>query len=215
VSWDSGANSHHCLCTKVGGKRWKDMRLVTIFGFLIFIGCRGQSSKNKDFTELRDKLPTIITPLKLPRGFRTLSVVDLPENGILKSIKGKMEKRHLPFPVYGKIFDTEEYISILGVIPTSAGTPVMFVFDNQGNQIDSLVIYHDSSGYVADFTGASQTYNYGQILHDRQIISVDSLVEWDVDIIQGVPFANEKSQRQSTVKRKYRILDNGRIEQVE
>ena len=192
------------------------MRLLTIFGFIIFFSCSGQrSSKNKDFTELRDKLPTILTPLKLPRGLSHLSVVDLPDNEILKGVKRKFEKRYLPFPVFGKLFDTEEYIAILGEIPTSAGTPVMIVFDNQGNQIDSLVIYHDSSGYVADSTGASQTYNYGQILHDKKIISVDSLVEWDVDIIQGVPFANEKSQRQSTVKRKYRILDNGRIEQVE
>ena len=48
----------------VGCKRSNDMRTIITVGLLFCFGCGGQrSQENKDFIELRDKLPKIETPI--------------------------------------------------------------------------------------------------------------------------------------------------------
>lgn len=63
------------------------MRTATIIGLLILLGCGGQSgSLNKDFVELRDKLPKIKTPITFDsNGNLDLISVELTDNELLKS----------------------------------------------------------------------------------------------------------------------------------
>ncbi|MGC4021705.1 MAG: hypothetical protein QM734_07060 [Cyclobacteriaceae bacterium] len=186
---------------------------VIAFIFTVLLSCK--NTTDPSFKELREKLPLIKTPIRVPCGScGGTTDVDLPENKILSNLQKKYNDRTVPFYVDGKVFDTEEYIAIIGQIPAASGVPIILIFDNKGNQIDSLVVSY-GGGYSVDSTGALQSYSYGQILNDKQILSVDSIVQWDVEIIQGVPFPIEKTQTATVTRRRYKILDSGKIKELE
>ena len=178
------------------------MRIITTIGLLFCIGCGGQRSlENKDFAELRDKLPTIQTPVTFDsNGDIDLKSVELTNNGLLKKLK---ERNY--FSVFGKIFESKDFITIVGYIPDDTGTPILVTFDKNGNEISSHAVYETVMGDMGRYTS-----NFVTIDPDRVIHFIDSTVTRQIneDEIPGTDSLTV------TVK-KYKLTDKGTIEIVD
>jgi hypothetical protein len=181
------------------------MRTTIILGLLICIGCGGHNSaENKDFVELRDKLPQIKTPITFNSDSNIdLKSVELPDNGLLK----KLNDRNY-FAVFGKIFETESFIAIIGYIPDDTGTPILVTFDKEGNELGSHVVYETAMGYMGQYSS-----NYITISPNREIHFTDSttILEINADGTDEIPGTDSLIV---TIK-KYRITDMGKIERLD
>jgi hypothetical protein len=182
-----------------------DMRTITILGLLILFGCSGQSSSvNKDFAELRDKLPTIETPISFNSNSHIgLGPADLADNGLLKELK---ERSY--FSVFGKIFESEDFITIIGYIPNDTGTPLLITFDKTGTQTSSYAAYETAMGDMGRYTS-----NFVTIDRDRTIHFIDSTVTRKIneDGTDEIPGTDSLI----VTTRKYRLADKGTIESVD
>ncbi|HOX82273.1 MAG TPA: hypothetical protein PLJ60_05230 [Chryseolinea sp.] len=180
------------------------MRTV-IVGFLFFISCSGQRDKgNKDIAQLRKELPKIATPIEF-NSERMLKYksVELEGNGLINELKAKNY-----FTLLGKVFETENNITIIGYIPDDIGTPILITFDNNGNQISSHAIYETAMGDMGRYT-----VNIVTILPDRQILFIDSTVTRKINAEGTDEIAGSDSV--SVTNRKYQITAKGMIEVVE
>lgn len=181
------------------------MRTITITGLLILFGCSGQSSSvNKDFAELRDKLPTIETPISFNSNTDIgLRPADLADNGLLKDLK---ERSY--FSVFGKIFESEDFITIIGYIPNDTGTPLLVTFDKTGTRTSSYVAYETAMGDIGRYTS-----NFVTIDRDRTIHFIDSTVTRKIneDGTDEIPGTDSLI----VTTRKYRLTDKGTIESVD
>jgi hypothetical protein len=189
----------------VGSKHSDDMRTTIIFGLLICIGCVGQkSAENKDFVELRDKLPQIKTPISFNSDYNIdLKSVELTDNGLLKKLKDRNY-----FSVFGKIFETENFITIIGYIPDDTGTPILVTFDNDGNELDSHVVYETAMGDMGHYSS-----NYVTINPDREIYFTDSTTTRKINA-EGTDEIPGTDSLVVTIK-KYKLTDKGKIERVD
>lgn len=176
-----------------------------IIGLILFLSCCGQREKmNKDISELREKLPKLETPL----GFNSdrmmkLKSIELPDNELIKGLKTKNY-----FTLIGKVFETENNITILGYIPDDIGTPILITYDNEGKELSSHAIYENAMGDMGRYTT-----NIVTILPDRQILFTDSTTTRKIndegtDEIPG-------TDSLSVTHKKYILTDKGTIESVE
>ena len=181
------------------------MKLFTLFGLILFINCTGQiQDKNSDFIELRDKLPIIVTPIVFnSNGDIRIKAVDLPNNKILKELKNKNS-----FSTFGKLFETKDFIAIIGYIPSDSGTPLLITIDNDGNELDSFVIYQ-TVGYDMGYYCS----NFVTINADKSITLIDSLVTRKIneDGSDEIP----ETDSLTVTKSKFYLTDKGKIKKTE
>jgi hypothetical protein len=184
------------------------MRTILALGLLALIGCGRQSSSvNKDFAELRDKLPKIETPITFDssgsKGDVDLKSVELTENGLLK----KLKERNYFIPV-GKIFETEDFITIVGYLPNDTGTPMLVTFDKNGIELSSHMVYETAMGWMGHYTS-----NFVTIDSDRVIHFIDSTVTRRIseDGTNEIPGTDSLT----VTTKKYRLTDKGTIERVD
>jgi len=181
------------------------MRTISTIGLLILFSCGGQSgSVNKDFAELRDKLPTIETPISFnSNGDIGLGPADIADNKLLKNLK---EQSY--FSVFGKIFESEDFITIIGYIPNDTGTPLLVTFDKTGTQTSSWAAYGTAMGDMGRYTS-----NFVTIDRDRTIHFVDSTVTRKInqDGTDEIPGTDSLT----VTTKKYRLTDKGTIESVD
>jgi len=86
---------------------------------------------------MRKQLPQI----QLPATFNSdkkvkYLAIELEGN---QTIKRLIEKNS--FSLLGKLFETENYITILGYLPDNFGSPVVITINNSGREISSHVLY--------------------------------------------------------------------------
>ena len=181
------------------------MRVLTIFGLLIFIGCGGQrSSKNKDFVELSDKLPTIQTPISFNSNTEiNLKAADFPDNEIIKKLRAINY-----FSPFGKLFEDENLMVIIGYIPNDTGTPVIATIDSGGKEIDSHLVYETAMGDMGYYSS-----NYVTIFPDRRICFIDSITTRKINAegTNEIPGTDSLAVKTKT----YKITDKGKIEKVD
>jgi hypothetical protein len=141
------------------------MKTKTI-GLILLLSCCGQREKvNRDISELREKLPKLETPLEFNSDrMMKLKSIELPDNGLIKKLKDQNY-----FTLVGKVFDTEDNVTILGYIPDDIGTPILMTYDNEGNELSSHAIYENAMGDMGRYTT-----NVVTVLPDRQILFTDS-----------------------------------------
>jgi len=176
-----------------------------IIGLILLLSCCRQREKiNKDISEFRKKLPKLETPLEFNSGrIMKLKSIDLPDNEL---IKGLTTKNY--FTLIGKVFETENNITILGYIPDDIGTPILVTYDNEGKELSSHAIYENAMGDMGRYTT-----NIVTILPNRKILFTDSTTtrkinEEGTDEIPG-------TDSLSVVHKKYILTDKGTIESVE
>jgi len=193
------------------------MRLILIICvLLLFESCIGQQKDQKnDLTDLRNKLPLIKTPFGVPQYLVKCESVVLPDNNIISSLRKKFEQRHVTFVLFGKVFESENYLALIGLATSAMGTPIIIVFNSMGDQIDSLAVYPEHHRTIIDSKGLKETFNFAYIYPDKQIISLDSTVYMDVKMIDGKPKELPETQTFSTKTKKFKISDKGKFEQVD
>ena len=178
---------------------------VVAIGLVLLLGCSGQQKKvNRDISELREKLPKLETPMEFNSDrMMKLKSIELPDNALIKKLKDKNY-----FTLVGKVFDTEDNITILGYIPGDIASPVLITYDNDGNELSSHAIYENAMGDMGQYTT-----NIVTVLPDRQILFTDSTTTRKIndegtDEIPG-------TDSLSVTHKKYRLTDKGKIERVE
>jgi len=181
------------------------VRTIIIFGFLICVGCSVQKTdESKDFSELRDKLPQIQTPISFnsDRNF-DLKSVDLPNNLILRTLKNKNY-----FSVFGKVFESTDFIAIIGYIPDDLGSPILVIINREGKEIDAFRPYQTA---VYDI-GYYRT-NFVTINPDKTILFIDSLVtrKLNEDKTNELPGTDSLT----VTKSKFRLTYKGKVEKIE
>ncbi len=181
------------------------MKLLTLLGFILFINCTRQiQDKNSDYIELRDKLPLIVTPIVFnSNGEIRMKVVDLPNNKILKELKNKNS-----FSAFGKIFETKDFIVIIGYIPNDSGTPLLITIDKDGNELDSFVIYQ-----TVGFDIGYYRSNFVTINADNTITLIDSLVTRKINVDRSEEILGTDSL--TVTKSKFNLTDKGKIKKTE
>lgn len=176
-----------------------------IIGLILLLSCCVQREKlNKDIAELREKLPKLETPLKFNSDrMMKLRSIELPDNGLIKKLTDKSY-----FTLVGKVFETEDNITILGYIPDDIGTPILITYDNEGNELSSHAIYENAMGDIGHYTT-----NIVTILPNRLILFTDSTItrkinDQGTDEIPGTDSI-------SVTHKKYRLTDKGLVESVD
>jgi hypothetical protein len=180
------------------------MRLTLIFGLLVCFGCSGQGkSENPDITELRDKLPTIKTPISF-NSKRTIDLksIKLWDNKILKQLR---DKTYLS--VYGKIFETKDFITIIGQVPSDTGSPILVTFDKNGKELGSYMVYENAMGDMGIYTSNFVTIEPNRIINFTDSTVTRKINKEGTNEIPGTDSLTVK-------KKKYRLLDSGKIELV-
>jgi len=181
------------------------MKLLTLFGFILFINCTRQiQNKNSDYMELRDKLPLIVTPIVFnSNGEIRMKVVDLPNSKILKELKNKNS-----FSAFGKLFETKDFITIIGYIPNDSGTPLLITIDKDGNELDSFVICQ-----TVGFDIGYYCSNFVTINADNTITLIDSLVTRKINRDRSEEILGTDSL--IVTKSKFNLTDKGKIKKTE
>ena len=183
----------------------KDMRTITTLVFLIFISCGEQKTvENKGFIELRDKLPIISTPITFNSDDDiNLKSIELVDNELLKGLKQRNY-----FSAFGKIFETENFITIIGYIPSDSGTPILVTIDKDGIEVSSHAIYETVMGDMGRYTSNFVTIDSKRIIHFTDSTLTRQINEEGDDEIPG-------TDALTVTIRKYRITDVGKIENIE
>jgi hypothetical protein len=174
-------------------------------GLVLLLVCCGQPKEvNKDISALREKLPKLETPLEFNSDrMMKLKSIELTDNALIKKLKDKNY-----FTLVGKVFDTENNITILGYIPDDIGTPILITYDKDGNELSSHALYENAMGDMGQYTT-----NIVIVRPDRQILFTDSTTTRKIndegtDEIPG-------TDSLSVTYKKYRLTDKGTIERVE
>jgi hypothetical protein len=175
---------------------------VTGLLLLITFGCQ-QKHKNEDVVQLREQLPFIETPIKFNADIKVkYKTVELNDNVLIK----KLNDRSV-FSLLGKVFESENSITILGYIFDTIGTPILITFDNDGNEVSSYAIFETAKSELG-----YHTYNFVTILPNRQILFTDSTVTRYIDV-DGVEDIERMDSILVTYK-KYLVSETGLIELI-
>lgn len=181
------------------------MRLLKLFGLILLISCNGQSqNENSDFSDLRDNLPIIRTPIVFNSNSDIqLKSVDFPNNQILKELEDKIY-----FSALGKVFESNNHITIIGYIPDDYGTPILITIDKNGNQLESFYLYQS-----VGFDMGHYQSNFVTINSNKTIDLVDSLLTRKIkeDGSNEIPGTDILT----VTKSKFRLTDIGEIENIE
>jgi hypothetical protein len=105
-------------------------------------------------------------------------------------------------------FLTENFITIIGYIPNDTGTPILVTFDNDGNELDSHVVYETAMGDMGHYSS-----NYVTINPDREIYFTDSTTTRKINA-EGTDEIPGTDSLVVTIK-KYKLTDKGKIERVD
>jgi len=143
-------------------------QIITVSVFLLLTSCSELRHINKDVDQMRKQLPQI----QLPATFNSdkkvkYQAIELEGN---QTIKRLIERNS--FSLIGKLFETENNITILGYLPDNFGSPVVITIDNSGQEISSHVLYETAR---AGF-GFHTTSNFVMIRSNRRIMFMDSSV---------------------------------------
>lgn len=172
---------------------------------LLLLSCCGQHQKiSKDISELRDKLPKLETPLEFnsDRMVKWKSI-ELPDNGLISKLKEKST-----FTLIGKVFETQDNITILGYVPTDIGTPILITFDNEGNELSTHLIYENAKRDLGHYTT-----NIVNVLPDKKILFTDSTTTRKINAegTNEIPGTDSVS----VTHKKYKLNSQGTIDRVE
>ena len=141
--------------------------IIILAGFSLLASCSELRHISKDVDQMRKQLPQI----QLPATFNSdkkvkYRTIELEGNQTIKRLIDKNS-----FSLLGKLFETENNITILGYLPDNFGSPVVITIDNNGNEISSHVLFETARtgfGY--------HTSNYVMIRSNRYIMFMDSSV---------------------------------------
>lgn len=186
-----------------------------VFILLIFFSCGRQqtdkldnttmiSHKDTDLYALLDQLPILKTPLTFSSSNQIIKF-DLVVNR--NELSYRISETVPDLNVLGKIYQTEEFIAIIGLILEDNSTPVLRTFDKGGKEIDSFYMYPPSDGSQEYYSTNIVTLN-----ENKEISSIDSVV--DRRIYKERHGKTPREDSLSVTKKTFRVNDQGEIEKI-
>jgi hypothetical protein len=180
-------------------------RTLPIILVALMLGCSSQQSTNfKDFQSFTSQLKPLETPLTFNSYKETkLNLLKIKDDAFINKIR----LEYHGFEVYGKLFETNEFIAILGNIPSDIGSPIIITFDKKGNKIDSYLLYKTAEGDIGIYSG-----NYEVINKDMKINFTDSTItrKLNKEGTDELPGTDSLSVSKET----YQIMSNGKIAKI-
>jgi hypothetical protein len=179
---------------------------IILLSILIFSSCIRNSYEDKtQFHSFLKKLRKIETPVSFnSNDDYQIKLQYLRDDPFFM----KIDSLYGGYGIFGILFETEDFVAILGNIPTATGTPIITTFDSKGNKIETHSIYENVIGDIGIFSS-----NFETIYPDMTISFIDStktlkLNEDGSDIIPGTDSLSVK-------KLKYKINNNGKFLRIE
>lgn len=180
--------------------------ILFILVSLTLSSCSDVSRKDKyDFQSFVDQLKPITTPLIFnSREDYSFNSQPLKDSTFLR----KIQKKHDGFILFGLLFKTNEFIAVLGNLPTDIGSPFILTFDKNGEELDSYLVYKNVIGDMGIYID-----NYVTINPDFQIEQIDSTIRRKINSDGSDEIPGTDSL---TVKlNKYKINQNGKFVMIE
>jgi hypothetical protein len=178
------------------------MRLL-IFGLVILLGCGVQRPETRnDLVALIGRLPTIQTPVTFDSD-KPVSVGVKIDQDVIDSLQIKIPG----YGILGKLFETDDFIAIVGIVPNDTGSPQILIFDTTGKEIDSYLAYGTA--------GADMGFNSKNVVTinpNREILFIDST--WTMKINDERTDIIEGTDSLSVTTEQFRITDAGTIEKI-
>ena len=183
----------------------KHKSLILIF-CLIISGClSNQSPEKTQFQSFIKHLDKIETPISFNSNNEYNLKVQYPKDDPFFI---KIQNEYAGFGVFGLLYETKDFIAILGNIATDTGTPIIITYDKNGTKIDTHAVYENVMGDIGIYV-----HNFGTLLPNMQIEFVDStitrkLTDDGSDEIPGTDSLSVKTK-------KYKIDNSGKFIRTE
>ena len=159
---------------------------------------------NKEFQSFVNQLPQIETPLTFnSKKNKQIESAEIKEN----PFSTKLREEDGCFNILGKLFETKNYIAILGIVPADMAIPVIFTLDKNGNKIDKYFVFKNAQGDMGFYT-----WNIGTIFPDKQIQFIDSTITRKINPegTNEIPGTDSLS----VVTNKYQISEDGKFIEI-
>jgi hypothetical protein len=182
------------------------------YKFLIILNCfiisSCQSNQNQDAKQFRSfikQLNKIETPITFNSNYDyVIKLQYLKTDPFFNNIQNELGG----FGVFGILFETNDFVAILGNIPTDTGTPIIMTFDKTGKKIDSHPVYENVMGDKGIYVQNCET-----ILPNMKMIFIDSTITRKInsDGSDEIPGTDSLF----VTKKSYKIDDTGKIIRTE
>jgi hypothetical protein len=183
-------------------KTTMNKQILLILVSITLLSCLYTSRKDKNhFQAFVDQLKPVTTPLifnsRAEYGFNSQQLTD---SIFLKQI----QKKHDGFILFGLLFKSNEFIAILGNLPTDIGSPFIITYDKNGEEVDSHLVYENVIGDMGIYID-----NYVTIFPDFRIEYIDSTITRKINSEGSDEIPGTDSL---TVKlKKYKINQSGKF----
>jgi len=160
---------------------------------------------NSQFDAFLNKLEKIEMPISFNSNYEyNLKLNYLKDD----SYFNKIQKEYIGFGVFGILFETNNFIALLGNIPTDIGSPIILTLDYNGNIIERHLVYENAMGDIGIYIENSET-----IFPNRNIVFIDSTTtrKLNADGTNEIPGTDSLSVH----IKKYIINDNGKFIRTE
>ena len=169
----------------------------------MLFGCGGQRPEIKnDLVTLIGRLPTIQTPVTFDSD-KPVSVLVKIDQDIIDSLQNKIPG----YGILGKLFETDAFTAIVGIVPNDTGSPQILIFDKTGKQIDSYFAYRTAGGDMG-----LNSKNVVTINPNREILFIDST--WTMKINNEGTDVIKGTDSLAVAVEKYKISDTGMVEKM-
>lgn len=172
---------------------------------VILAGCSKPSATQKetDLMGLINGLPTMVTPITFNSD---KPISSDPQVG--QVVIDQLQKLIPGYGLIGKLFETENFVAIIGVVPNDTGSPMILIFDRNGIQIDSYLLYETAGGDMG-----YESKNTVTIKPNKEIEFIDST--WTMKINKEGTYVVEGTDSLSVLRKGYMIFDDGQIRNIQ
>ena len=121
---------------------------------------------NNDFYSLLEQLPNLKTPLTF-RSNRQIS----RDNLINEELINRIHESDPSFNPYGRIYQTSDFIAVIGIGSADIATPVLATYDKNGKLIDSFFMYPTAGGDMGYYST-----NIITLTENKELFLTDSVL---------------------------------------
>jgi hypothetical protein len=179
---------------------------------LLLFSCGQQTSKLDNTTPvdqheselyiLLDKLPTFETPLTFNSDGQIVGGKDISDE-----LTSKISAIVPGSNVLGKIYQTKDFIAIIGVAPADIATPVLTTYDKGGKEIDSFFMYPTAGGDMGYYST-----NIITLTDNRELVLTDSTLTRKINKEGDNEIPGTDSL--SVTMKKFWVTDKGEIKEI-
>ncbi len=168
---------------------------------VILTSCSKPSATQKEteLVELINGLPIMATPITFNSDKPITSDAQVEQHVI-----DQLQKLIPGYGLIGKIFEGENFVAIIGVVPNDTGSPMILIFDRNGIKLDSYLLYETAGGDMGYESKNTVTIN-----PSKEIAFVDST--WTMKLNKEGTNVVEGTDSLTVSRKKYLISDGGKI----